>query len=133
MVEAGLNWRDFITLPNAISALRVVAMPFLIWGLIHDRDGWVFGACVVAFLSDALDGTVARRLGGESVTGKIVDPVADKIAMGISFVSLSIWRGLPWFLTLLVLFRDVAIMAMASHVYRRRNVMPSSTQLVRRR
>ncbi len=124
-----LGWRDFITLPNGISMLRVAAMPFLIWGLANDRDGWVFGAYLVAVLSDAIDGTVARRLGAASLTGRIVDPLADKIALGITYIALSVWRNLPWWLTILVLARDVAIMVTGAFVYRRRHVVPSSTQL----
>ncbi len=124
-----LAWRDFATLPNAISMLRVAAMPFLIWGLARDLDGWVFGACLVAFLSDAVDGTVARRMGATSATGRIVDPVADKIALGTAYIALSVWRALPWWLTVLVLARDAAIVLVAGYVYRRRRAVPSSTHL----
>ncbi|MAE68990.1 MAG: hypothetical protein CME06_00820 [Gemmatimonadetes bacterium] len=124
-----LRWRDFITLPNGISMLRVVAMPFLIWGLANDLDGWVFGAYLVAVLSDAIDGTVARRLGAASLTGRIVDPLADKVALGTTYVALSVWRSLPWWLTVLVLARDLVIMGIGAFVYRRRRTIPSSTQL----
>lgn len=120
--------RDFVSIPNFISILRVVAMPFLMWGLAHDCDPMVFGALAVAFVSDAVDGTVARRLGEISDTGRIVDPVADKIALGVSFVSVSYWRELPWGLTGLVLLRDAVIVVIATVVYLRRRTIPSSSR-----
>lgn len=123
----GLRPIDFLTVPNAVSALRIVILPFLIWGLATDSDALVFGALVVGFLSDSVDGVIARRLGVLSQTGRIVDPVADKLAIGTGFIGLSYWRELPWNLTILVLLRDVLIVAMSLYVYARRRQLPSST------
>jgi cardiolipin synthase len=126
--HSGLTPADFLTVPNAISALRVVAMPFLVWGLANDADAIAFTAIAVAFLSDGLDGAVARRMGVLSETGKIIDPVADKIAVGTAFVALSTYRGLPWLLTAIVLARDAIIVAMSALVFRYKRQMPSSTR-----
>lgn len=121
--------RDFLTWPNAVSMLRVAAMPFFMWGLATDSMACVLGSFGIAFLSDSLDGYVARRTGVLSETGKIVDPVADKLAIGIAFVSLSHWRDLPWWFTGASIGRDLVIIVMSAAVYARRRTLPSSTPL----
>jgi cardiolipin synthase len=66
-----------------------------------------------AALSDVLDGTVARLLKQESALGVALDPIADKILMITGYLTLAFRGALPWWLTVIVLSRDVAIMATA--------------------
>jgi cardiolipin synthase len=66
---------------------------------------------MAAALSDVLDGTVARLLKQESALGVALDPIADKILMTTGYLTLAFRGALPWWLTIIVLSRDVAIVA----------------------
>jgi len=67
-----------------------------------------------AALSDVLDGTVARLLKQESPLGVALDPIADKILMTTGYITLALRGALPWWLTIIVLSRDVAILMTAA-------------------
>jgi cardiolipin synthase len=69
---------------------------------------------MAAALSDILDGTVARLLKQESALGVALDPIADKILMTTAYITLALRGALPWWLTIIVLSRDVAILMTAA-------------------
>ena len=94
--------------PNIVTFARLCAVPLAFWLVIEHRMAWAFCLFVVAGLSDALDGWLARRYGGNAV-GAMLDPVADK-ALGLTmFVTLAAVGALPDWLAILVVFRDVLI------------------------
>jgi len=96
-------------LPNFLTALRLFAAPLTAYFILNDRD--VAALCVFAFagLSDALDGYLARRLSPGSRFGVYLDPAADKVLMLASFVTLTMIGAVPFWLTALVIGRDIAI------------------------
>jgi cardiolipin synthase len=96
-------------LPNFLTALRLFAAPLTAYFILNDKD--VAALCVFAFagLSDALDGYLARRLSPGSRFGVYLDPAADKVLMLASFLTLTIIGAVPFWLTALVIGRDVAI------------------------
>ncbi len=103
---------------NALTALRLVLVPVFAWLLLRD-DGhaiaWRLAATatfVVAGLTDRFDGELARRRGLITDVGKIADPIADKALMGAALVGLSVLGELPWWVTVLVLVREVGITAL---------------------
>ena len=98
-------------LPNFLTALRLFAAPLTAWCILNDKD--VAALCVFAFagLSDALDGYLARRLSPGSRFGIYLDPAADKVLMLASFVTLTMIGVVPLWLTVLVIGRDLAIVA----------------------
>lgn len=105
------NWNA----PNVITGARILATPFFIWMLLAD-DGemgpwrWAAGAFfVLAIATDAWDGYLARSRGLVTDLGKLLDPIADKFLTGGAFVCLSILGELPWWITALVLIREVGI------------------------
>ena len=105
------NWNA----PNIITGARILATPFFIWMLLAD-DGqmgpwrWAAGAFfVLAIATDAWDGYLARSRGLVTDLGKLLDPIADKFLTGGAFVCLSILGELPWWITALVLLREVGI------------------------
>lgn len=97
------------TLPNAISFARLCAVPLAIWLVLHHRLAEAFWLFVLAGVSDAVDGWLARRWGGSSV-GAVLDPLADKALMIGMYVTLTWVGALPDWLTILVVFRDLVIM-----------------------
>lgn len=102
------------TASNQITLLRLLFVPvFAI--LILDRN--YRGALVVltaAAVSDILDGLLARWLKQESALGVALDPIADKILMTTGYITLSLRGALPWWLTVIVLSRDVIILTTAA-------------------
>ena len=112
-----------MNLANWISFFRIVLVPCLVASVLYyhpSRDGLRYltaGLFILAMLSDALDGFVARRMGQGSQLGAILDPIADKLLVLSMLISLSTVHGLPaalripaWF-NLIVISRDVILMA----------------------
>ncbi|MGN6253142.1 MAG: CDP-diacylglycerol--glycerol-3-phosphate 3-phosphatidyltransferase [Marmoricola sp.] len=105
------NWN----VPNALTTLRIVMVPFFAWALLHDdgRDnGWRWVAYVlfaVAMATDKIDGDLARKHGLVTDFGKIADPIADKAITGMAFIGLSIVGEVWWWVTVLVLVREWSV------------------------
>ncbi len=96
-------------LPNAITIGRMAFVPLLILMLKNGRFLDALDIFLVAGVSDALDGYIAKRFGLTSRLGAILDPAADKILLVSAYVMLA-WLGLiPFWLVLAVVFRDVLI------------------------
>jgi len=110
--------REIFTLPNLLTALRIVLVPFVIWRLaVYDMRGafWLFAA---AALTDLLDGNLARILNQRSVLGAWLDPIADKLML-LSTLFMLAWDGvLPMYLAIVVGARDLVILTGAA-AYRR--------------
>ena len=104
-----------LNLPNAITVLRILLAPIFIWMLLADAgdDGWLRWAAaalfIVAIATDGIDGAIARKHGLVTDLGKLLDPIADKVLTGGALVALSILGELPWWVTLLVLVREIGI------------------------
>lgn len=102
-------------LPNAITIARILCAPVLLWMLLADAgtDGGLRWAAAVLFIvaiaTDGVDGYLARRYEIVSDLGKLLDPIADKALTGVAFVGLSILAELPWWVTVLVLVREIGI------------------------
>ena len=104
-------------LPNAITVVRILCAPVFLWMLLAAPGAasplrwWAGVLFVVAIATDGVDGAIARR--NEIVTdlGKILDPIADKALTGCAFVGLSVLGELPWWVTIVVLVRELGITA----------------------
>ena len=96
-------------IPNLITVLRVAAAPVLI--LLLDSQAYMPALALffAAGISDALDGFIAKRFNFQSQFGAILDPVADKLLLVSSFVMLTLLGHLPFWLLVIVVFRDVLI------------------------
>ena len=104
-------------IPNAMSIIRMVLvlpLGYLIW---HEAWAWVFWIFVGAGLSDLLDGALARHFGWESEIGGYIDPLADKVLCGGIIVVLALQQFIPWWISLLVVSRELVILGGAG-VYR---------------
>ena len=109
---------------NALTAVRIVLVPLFAWLLLagDGRTPWRWaaaGAFVLAVATDRFDGEVARRWHLVTDVGKIADPIADKALIGTALVCLSLMDELAWWVTLVVLVREVAITALRFVVIRR--------------
>lgn len=98
-------------LPNALTLLRLVmALPLGYLILQEDFEGALLVA-VLAGLTDALDGAVARRLGALSRLGAALDPIADKTLITVCFLAFAAVELVPWYLAAVVIARDLVIVS----------------------
>lgn len=97
-----------ITLPNVVTLGRLCAVPLAFWMVLEHRLDFAFFLFVGAGISDAVDGWLARRYGGNAL-GAILDPMADKALLVTMYVTLATVDVLPAWLAILVVFRDVVI------------------------
>jgi CDP-diacylglycerol--glycerol-3-phosphate 3-phosphatidyltransferase/cardiolipin synthase len=117
-VPAVATW----TPANVITMVRILLVPLVVAALVVDVDGgWRIVAAVlftVAAVSDRVDGYLARRFDQVTDWGKLVDPIADKLLMGGTMVTLSVLGDLPWWVTVVVLVRELGITALRLAVLR---------------
>jgi cardiolipin synthase len=110
--------RANLTLPNLLTASRLVLVPFVVWRLAAGDVAMAFWLFTAAALTDLLDGSLARLLDQKSVLGAWLDPIADK-AMLLSTLLILVWlAALPLWLGVLVALRDVVVLLGAA-AYRR--------------
>ncbi len=105
---------QILTVPNQLTFLRLGFLPFLIISIRYERYDWAMGILLAAAVSDGLDGLLARRLGQKTAVGAYLDPIADKLMLSSSFFVLALERKISWWLTILVLGRDVLILVTAA-------------------
>ncbi|AWB95207.1 CDP-diacylglycerol--glycerol-3-phosphate 3-phosphatidyltransferase [Agromyces badenianii] len=123
------NWN----LPNAITVVRILAAPVFFWMLLADEgaDGWLRWAAAVLFIlaiaTDGIDGHIARSRGLVTDLGKILDPIADKLLTSGALICLSILGELPWWVTAIIVVREVGITVWRLVELRRGNVVPASS------
>ena len=108
---------QFWTAPNQLTLLRLIFIPFVITNVLDDNWHWALSLLVLAGLSDALDGWLARALDQRTMLGQYLDPIADKLLLSSLFLVLSIAHKIPWKYTELVLSRDVCILATCTALY----------------
>jgi cardiolipin synthase len=99
-----------VTLPNALSALRLVGVPVFLWAILDHRDGLALILLTASGITDYLDGKIARSFGLVSRVGQLLDPIADRLYIVSTLLGLA-WREIiPWWVVI-VLFAREAFMA----------------------
>jgi cardiolipin synthase len=101
------------TVPNQITLLRLGFLPIFLILISYEHYRWALAVLVVAGLSDGIDGLLARKLNQRSSLGAYLDPIADKLLLSSSFVILAFKKEIAWWLTIIVLSRDVLILVVA--------------------
>ncbi|HET9995235.1 MAG TPA: CDP-alcohol phosphatidyltransferase family protein [Candidatus Acidoferrum sp.] len=102
------------TVPNQITFLRLGFLPLFLILMSYERYKWALLVLVVAGLSDGIDGVLARVLNQRSALGAYLDPIADKLLLSSSFIILAFKHQIAWWLTILVLSRDILILTVAA-------------------
>jgi CDP-diacylglycerol--glycerol-3-phosphate 3-phosphatidyltransferase len=104
-----------LNLPNVLTTLRIVLVPFFGWALLYDGGESItwrivaWAIFVVAMITDKVDGDIARARNLVTNFGKIADPIADKAITGMAFIGLSIVGDVWWWVTILVLVREWSV------------------------
>lgn len=120
-----------VNLPNALTVLRLLLVPVFAWLLLREGGTdaasrvWAAGVFLVASATDVVDGELARRQGLVTSFGKIVDPIADKALIGTALVGLSYLGDLPWWVTIVILIREIGVTLLRFWVIRL-GVIPAS-------
>jgi len=120
-----------LNLPNALTALRLLLVP--VFALLLLREGgdntgshlWAALVFVVAGATDFVDGELARRMNQVTSFGKVVDPIADKALTGTALLGLSYLGDLPWWVTVVILVREIGVTLLRFAVIRH-GVIPAS-------
>ncbi|MFO7693444.1 MAG: CDP-alcohol phosphatidyltransferase family protein [Vicinamibacterales bacterium] len=105
-----------LTLANQLTLMRLALVPAFVILVLYGRMGWALVAFVAAGITDGLDGLIARWTNSRTALGAFLDPMADKLLLVSAFVVLSLpgiglVNRIPVWLTVLVISRDVAIVA----------------------
>lgn len=103
----------FFTVPNQLTFLRMAFLPLFLALVFYGEYRWSLVVLVIAGCSDGLDGLLARRLNQRTALGAYLDPIADKLLLSSSFLVLALKGKIRWWLTILVLGRDVTMLATA--------------------
>lgn len=107
-----------LTLPNALSALRLLGVPAFIWAIATKHDAIALGILMASGITDYLDGKIARHYGLVSRVGQLLDPIADRLYIVTTLLGLA-WRDIiPWWLVA-VLFAREAFMAVVVLIAKR--------------
>jgi CDP-diacylglycerol--glycerol-3-phosphate 3-phosphatidyltransferase len=120
-----------LNVANALTVLRLLLVPVVALALMHDggrATGWRIAACAVfaaASVTDRIDGDLARARGLVTEFGKLADPIADKALTGTALVGLSALALLPWWVTVVILVREIGVTLLRFWVIRH-GVIPAS-------
>ena len=123
--------KSIFNLPNIITMARILCVPFFVWSLFaidaNSTARW-FSVLIfiVIMISDGVDGAIARRRGLITNLGKLLDPIADKALLGGALVALCLLNEFSWWVTIIILIRELGITAYRLVVVQREVVAASS-------
>ncbi len=98
-----------MSIPNIITLGRILLVPFIVWAIASNQLEIAFAIFIIAGVSDAVDGFLAKRFNMSSELGALLDPVADKALLVSIYMALGIWGAIPRWIVILVVSRDIMI------------------------
>ena len=111
-LRVSINTKEFFYISNILSISRIFLLPLIVFGLTKRTTShtiFTITVITVAVVTDSLDGYIARRLGEVSALGKILDPVGDKLSIGVVAIAVTILRDYPWWAMGFIILRDIGI------------------------
>jgi cardiolipin synthase (CMP-forming) len=108
---------QFRAAPNLLTLMRLFIIPFLVIEILDGHYRIAFALFILAGISDALDGLLARWLRQKTTLGQYLDPIADKLLLSTLFVVLTHVGMIPQYVTVLVFSRDVGILLISTLLY----------------
>jgi cardiolipin synthase len=103
--------------PNLLTLMRLFILPFLVIAILDGKYAVAFGLFLLAGLSDALDGLLARWLSQKTTLGQYLDPIADKLLLSTLFIVLTHASLIPRYVTVLVFSRDLGILLISTLLF----------------
>ncbi len=111
-IKRVVTYYNSLNIPNFLTILRVIATPGFIVALAYEYTGLALGIFVGCGLTDGLDGFIARTFHQRTEIGAFLDPLADKLLLTSSFITLAVLElpyKIPFWLTVTVISRDIII------------------------
>ena len=99
-----------MNLPNSLTILRILLIPVFIGLLLHELHNYALGVIILAGITDALDGIIARMANQRTKLGAYLDPLADKLLLTASFATLAMIHLVPLWVAILVVSRDLILL-----------------------
>jgi cardiolipin synthase len=99
-----------VNLPNILTLIRILLVPFFVYALIYGHGRWALVVFITAGLTDALDGAIARMCNQQTTLGRYLDPLADKLLLTSAFVALAVLARIPFWVLLIVVSRDIILL-----------------------
>ncbi len=118
-------------IPNSLSLVRILLVFPMIYFLYHDNFIGILLLCLAIVLSDYFDGFLARKWKATSTTGKVLDPIADKICVVVIGIALVVIRKYPVPLVMVLIARDILILGASLYTIRKLNEIPVSNTIGR--
>jgi cardiolipin synthase (CMP-forming) len=109
--------RALFSPPNLLTCVRIVFTPWIAAALLFDDCTRAFWLSVIAGLTDAADGYLARRMGEATRLGAYLDPIADKLLLTVLYICFGVAGLAPWWLVYLVVGRDIMILSLVATGY----------------
>ena len=125
-VRKRLTKDQVLTIPNAMSALRLILIPFIIWMYVEERYAISVGLVVLSAVSDMLDGVVARKLNMISDLGKFLDPVCDKLTHAALLVCLMTTHRHIYILFIILAVKELAMLGMGLVLFHKHDEVNSA-------
>ncbi len=100
-----------MSIPNIITLGRILLVPVIVWAIASNQMAIAFAIFIVAGVSDAIDGFLAKRFNMASELGALLDPLADKALLVSIYIALGTWGAVPGWIVILVVSRDIMIVA----------------------
>ncbi len=105
-----------LTIPNALSVLRLLGVPVFLWAIVAEHDGIALLVLALSGVTDYLDGKIARTFGMESRLGAFLDPIADRLYILTTLLGLA-WRDvIPWWVVAVLLARELVMAVMLGYL-----------------
>ncbi|NJL16472.1 MAG: CDP-diacylglycerol--glycerol-3-phosphate 3-phosphatidyltransferase [Nitrospira sp.] len=99
-----------MNIPNSLTILRILLVPVYVGFMTYGEYGYALAILLAAGLTDAIDGHLARKLNQRTRLGTLLDPLADKVLLTSSFISLAVLHLIPTWLVILVVSRDLILL-----------------------
>ena len=99
-----------MNIPNSLTILRILLVPVYIGFMTYGSYGYALATLLTAGLTDGIDGYLARKLDQRTRLGTLLDPLADKVLLTSSFISLAVLHLIPLWLVILVVSRDLILL-----------------------
>ena len=117
---------DFLTLSNLLSLLRIfLAIPIFVY-ISQSDTNLLLLVIFIAVITDFLDGYFARKFNQITELGKILDPFADKVCTTAGFIALTIYQGFPYWITIVIILRDIFILLGSFFIFKKEKFVPPS-------
>jgi CDP-diacylglycerol--glycerol-3-phosphate 3-phosphatidyltransferase len=112
-------WKQIWVTPNLLSISRIIFIPVVVYFIAEHKNFAAVISMGIIWLTDYIDGFIARKFNKHTELGLLLDPISDKITSAVVFLSLVIWRDYPIWVLLMIIGRDTIILSAGYYLLKR--------------